>query len=129
MHAMLVDTETLQEKTGGKKALSLCDGCFRKPNSVVKTVGRATQTGQPGTRKRGSNYKETPFKDSKQLKANSKSAHTKSGDLTKHFPTKPDGTTLTKKEQVRPKTDKVHTTDIIPRLPSSPSVPQYKNCQ
>jgi hypothetical protein len=34
----LVDTETLQAKTNGKKALTLCEHCFQKPDVIIKTV-------------------------------------------------------------------------------------------
>jgi hypothetical protein len=76
----LMDTETLQKKTNGKKALPLCESCYQKPDMIIKTIGRAKQTGKPGARKRGSIYKDTPTLSSKRAKANNQN-----GDLTKHF--------------------------------------------
>ena len=47
----LLDTETLQTKTKGKKALPHCLLCFNNPKLDVKATGRAKHTGTPDNRK------------------------------------------------------------------------------
>ena len=89
----LVDNETLQQTTKGKKALPTCGACFKIPGFNVKTTGRASHTGSPGFHKRGDDLIDAPatFAKKKKVKATA-------SDLTKHFPKKP----KLKEERVAP---------------------------